>query len=146
MTRQNQAIYDTLLELHDGAAAVTADGNGQVDGSAKIMDLGAEVFRSEWAGQAMMPAAELVIEVTELDETTGDETYVVVFELSNSSSFGSGNFEFVRVPITATGRYIVPVLNQQLGQQYRYCRVKFDVGGTTPSITCVARLTKKRPW
>lgn len=123
--------FDVDLLLKD-AGAVTTDAAAQVGGSARQLDLGgASGSRFE---------AELVIDVSALDLASTDETYQLIFQVSDTSGFGSGVVDFVRIPITATGRVTVGVSNVKSGVAYRYARMFTDVGGTTPSINYTAFL------
>lgn len=112
--------YDANLVLHD-ATAKTADGAG----STAYYDIGAA---------ARMPAVA-VVNVTALDETTGDETYDVIIQGCAASDFSSGVKQLGSMTIDATGRYTILFDNDQGGTVYRYVRAYFDVAGTTPSIT-----------
>lgn len=77
--------------------------------------------------------AMLVVPVGDIDTASGDETYVVNLEESDSS--GSG--------YSATGLSITITADNQVGllriselnvARKRYLRAVLDVGGTTPSI------------
>lgn len=134
--------FDTELQLHDGATAVTADGAGQVGGAAKIIDMiGAANF-----------TADLVIQVTALDITTGDESYEFLLQGSSSATFASDIATLGRIKLgdsttlgsgvsadSAIGTHVAGVHNHvtQVGgvSSYRYIRVFIDVTGTTPSFT-----------
>ncbi len=128
-------IYDSLLELEDGAAAITADGVGS-----DILDLGAAHV-----------TGDIVIDVSAFDQTTGDEQVTIIAELSDSATHASGIepacallLGGATTPLgnrdvaSDTGRYVLPFNNQQNTRQYRYLQLYFDVSGTSPSITCVA--------
>lgn len=124
-----QYPFDVAMLLHDGAAAVTATGNGQVGGSARIFDT-----ESTTAVIARWPAVA-VVNVTALDLADTNETYVAVIEGSNDAAFGSGNEILAQKPITRTGRHVIPFVNFQAGTGFRYLRERWILGGTTPSIT-----------
>jgi len=144
----NNRTWDALTVLKD-AGAVTSSGVGQVGGSNKIIDLGGDPSGSTVAPTAGMGAgpntpADCLIDVSACDSADGNETYVVYIELSNSSSFASGNIVAAQIPITrgSTGRFILPFSNWQQRTYYRYARVGHTLGGTTPSINYIARLGK----
>lgn len=135
-------IYDADLELEDGLAAIIADGEGSA-----IVDLGASVHVT----------GDIVVDVSAIDLVTGDEQYTIIAELSDDSGHASGIEPMGALllgGVTASlgnrdvastvGRYILPFNNQMNDRVYRYLRLHFDVGGTTPSITCVAYLSKSR--
>lgn len=148
--------FDTLLELHDGAAAVTSDGEGQVNSSAKIVDLyqGANIGS---AGVGAEFLGDLLTDVSAFDQTTGDELLTLILEGCNTADFSSG--DIVQLAMfqlgdedtmhgncnldILTGRFIVPFTNEKNGVTYRYVRLAFDVAGTTPSITCTTRMAKR---
>lgn len=113
--------YDANAVLHDGTAK-TADAAGSV----AYYDVGAA---------ARFPAVA-VINATALVGNDGDETYDVIIQGSTDSAFTApvqlGSMAIVRL---LTGRYTILFDNDQNGTVYRYIRVYFDVGGTTPSIS-----------
>lgn len=136
-----QYTLDTTLQLEDAAAAITADGAGSA-----VLDLGAALVHGD-----------IVIDVTAIDATTGDELYAIHVQVSDSATIASG-IETVatlhlggttgalgqRDVASTTGRYILPVINQLATRQYRYMRLYVDVSGTTPSITFTAYLCKRK--
>lgn len=140
---------DSLLQMHDGAAAVTADGVGQVSAAAKILDLGDDDFDG-----VSYVKGQLQIHVSAFDFTTGDEEVLIWFELSSDSDFSVaanvvkragfilGNGRDSGADVTGLKRYTLPVDNEVGDTRYRYARVRFDVSGTTPSITCKIWLNK----
>ena len=113
--------------------ALTADdddGLGNV-----ILDLGSGRFD-----------ALLVFDVSAIDTTSSDESYDIIVQVSNSSTFASGIQEVGRErlghtstrkgAVTSTaGRYEIAFANDILGREYRYLRVLTDGAGTSPSIT-----------
>lgn len=113
--------YDANAVLHDGTA-ITADGAGSV----AYYDIGAA---------ARFPAVA-VVNVTAIDGASSDETYDVQIQGSNATNFSTfqelGSMKITRAD---TGRFTILFDNDQDGTVYRYVRVYFDVGGTTPSIT-----------
>lgn len=139
---------DVETQLHDGAAAVTADGAGQVSAAAKILDLGDDDFDG-----VSYVKGQLQIHVSAFDFTTADETVLVKFQLSSSPTFASDVVDRAALILgdaqqgatvnnTGLKRYTLPVDNEVAATRYRYARVYFDVGGTSPSITCKVWLAK----
>lgn len=113
--------FDSEMVLHDGTA-ITADGAGSV----AYYDVG---------GSFRFPAA-VVVNVTACDDASGDETYDVIIQGSAASNFATTK-QLGSMTITRgdTGRFTILFDNDQDGTVYRYVRVYFDVGGTTPSIS-----------
>ena len=141
-------IFDSGLQLKD-AGAVTTSGQGQVGGSARIVDLGDGDVRGD-----------LVLDVSAIDTTSADESYKLILQGSNSASFASGNEGLAFIALgsatgvqgfnvvgaaTAAGRYIVSFRNERGGTRYRYVRMQHVPAGTTPSINYVAYLSLGRP-
>lgn len=131
--------YDTSLVLHDGTAK-TADANG----SAGILDLGQGAYRGL-----------VVLDVSAMLITDNDELYEVILEASNSATHASGVVELGRLHLGAnevingncdtdrsTGKHYLPFVNEVGGTEYRYVRLRFEISGTTPSITTTAFLTR----
>lgn len=112
---------EMLLELAAGVTK-TADYNG----AAK--DLG-----GGYAPGGIGQPAAAVVEVSALDSTTGDETYAFVVEESDDDSTYTPAGPIISV--TATGALSVPCFLSK-----RYCRLKLDVAGTTPSIAYKSHL------
>lgn len=142
--RRTQYSFDTQTELEDGAGAITTSAVG----STAALDIGG-------GGQpnAAMIYADLVVDVSAIDTTTGDETYELILEGSDSPTFASGIEELGRMHLGGTtglnggqdiasdaGRYVIAVANERNGRTYRFVRLNFVVAGTTPSITCTAFL------
>lgn len=148
MQFNRKGTFDALLEMHDGAAAITADGAGQVDSAAKVLDLGG----------AHTVNGQMIVDVSAFDTTTGDEVCSLKLQGSNTAAFGGTDIvdlatlslgDATQLPGAAdetTGLFEVPFVNRKslagTMTTFRYLRVYFDVGGTSPSITCTAYLTK----
>lgn len=135
--------YDHSTLMKD-AGAIAADAAAQVGGSNKILDLGSTVRLR----------GEVVIQVTAIDVSSGDERYILNLQGSTSSSFASAvvnlaSFQFGDSSVTlesvdsVVGRYEMPFVTEQNGVQYRYLRMYTDVNGTTPSIDYTARIVKE---
>jgi len=128
--------YDKDLLFHDGAAAVTADGAGQVSSAAKVITLGPGRFEGV-----------MLFDVSAIDVSSTDERYVIVIQGSNTSDFSGAKENLAALELGATavrsggaatsttGRYEIPFQNEQDDTVYTYVRVYVDVSGTTPSIT-----------
>ena len=133
--------YDSALEVSDGAiGAITADDVLQTGGADAILDLGAAMFRGT-----------LVVDVSAMDVTSGDETYRICVQGSNSATFASGSVNLATLQLGDQAQFVGVDTDQTTGKHfltfqnivpiagvdttYRYMRVQLDVGGTTPSIT-----------
>lgn len=114
-------IYDAelvLRDIADGAETATAAETGIALDVLKAGDF------------------KVVLDVTALDATTGNETYVLSVETDANTSFGSA-VQVGAVTVTATGRYEVPLSQWQLAKLdsgAAAIRVNATLGGTTPSI------------
>jgi hypothetical protein len=137
---QKDFTPDTSTRLKD-AGAITADAAAQVGGSAAILDLG--LSRVD---------GRVIIDVSAIDVASGDESYLLRTQFSNSSTFASGVIGGPIVQLgdstvligesadSVVGRYELPFCNEINGVTYRYMRMYTDVGGTTPSINYVANV------
>lgn len=139
-----KATYDDALLLHDGVAAITADGGGVVDAAAKILDLG-EGFVD----------AVLVVDVSAIDVVGGDERYAIHLQGSTVAGMATekvglalkelGDDTLILADADAgVGRHLIPFMNvDELGQIQRYVRVFVDCTGATASITFKAYIVKR---
>lgn len=124
-------LIDSQLLFSD-AQAVTADAT-----SSNVIDLGEE--RNLFDGEPM--AVVIIVDVA-ADFTTGDETYEFEIHTDDASNLGS-SIELVAKAIaasalTAGSKHIIPIpVGVELQQ---YLGVKYDVGGTSPSVTVTAFL------
>lgn len=111
---------DADLALFDAAThAVTANGD--------VVDLG-----ENFSPAPVQPMA-IQAHVTDLDEATGDETYVLtVYESADGVTYTAVPYTHA---ITATG-----VFRHVVGVTKRYVRATLTLAGTTPSITLSAWL------
>lgn len=147
-------IYDAGLLLKD-AGAVTTTGQGTVASAAVILDLGAAIVGPSAPTAAQVLDGNMIVDVSAIDVVTGDESYEIVLQGSNSATFASGIVGLAwthiggatGIPGTAAvaslvGRNVVPFRNELNGVVYRYVRVEHVIGGTTPSIDYTARLTR----
>lgn len=149
---------DTLLEIEDGAAAITASGTGSA-----IVDLGGNGDAGTVRGHKMEDSEQAIImgdlflEVSAIVINDDDELYDIVLQFSSDSDFGTaaniqdgptltlGAGAVARTDAdkdAAAGRYILPWRNEFDGTSYRYARLYVVVAGTSPSITFTGRLAK----
>lgn len=125
--------------------AVTADATGT-----NVIDLSQD--RSIGNGEAM--AAVFYVEVA-ADQGTGDESYTFEVEYSSDAAqttdrqlMGRRIFE-AGTPtapaqnadlLVAGFKVIIPIPPTELSESEQFIGIRYDVGGTTPSITCSAYL------
>lgn len=133
---------DFQTTIQGTATAYTAN---QTPINAAIIDLGSG--RCDFS---------VIAEVTALDISSTDESYDLIVQGSNSSTFASGIEELARYRLGATatragaqssvvGRYEIDCSNESPVNgttEYRYCRVLLVVAGTTPSITLGMWITR----
>jgi len=125
-------IIDNDLVVSD-AQAVTADA-----GSTNVIDLGV-TGRRFGAGDAH--AIVLFVDVA-ADGTTTDETYEFEIQTDDDVAFGSAT-ELQAITKTYTQLAVNTVFAFVIDPNWsfeRYLRVRFDVGGTTPTITATMAL------
>jgi hypothetical protein len=129
----SQYTYDAALLLKAPAlVAATADGS-------LILDVGVGLFDSD-----------LVIDVTELDIASSDESYEILVMGSSDAAFGVGANIEPMASITIgdkastrgaagvigigtddlVGRYVLPFRNERNGTTFRYLRIRTIVVGT----------------
>jgi hypothetical protein len=136
-------IVDVLTELKD-AGVLDTSAACQVDSTDQILDLGTGFMN-----------ADMVIDLTAIEVDTGDELYIIGWQLSSKADFADTIVEAVSLKMgdaavlpgdadTAIGRYTVPVHNNYGGTVYRYARLFVTIAGTiTPGgINFSAFLTK----
>lgn len=145
MSEIENRTYDVELLLHSGTIA--ADGDGQVGGADKILDL----------GSTAKVAFDLLIRISAIEIASNDELYKIVLEGSNSATFASGIVNLVTLEVGAlealtpnvdvdstTGVYVLSGTNVLAGTEYRYLRIFVDVTGTIATgITFEATLHKR---
>lgn len=78
----------------------------------------------------------IVMDISVSDDTTGDELYDIVHELSDDLAFTVPvkDFSITLVP-GELGRTLEPMNNQVGGTMYRYSRLRAVLAGTTPILT-----------
>ena len=130
-----QYTFDALLQLKD-AGLLAADGEWQVGGVDRILDVGTGLFQ-----------ADCVIDVTAMEIASGDESYTFVIQGSNSASFASGIATLAEYTVgdastigtaqgtsgvdadDAPGRFVFGVRNEKNGTYYQYLRGWLSVAG-----------------
>jgi len=117
--------YDTTYQLDDGAtASYTASGVAQVGGSDGSADFGTDA--------ESYPLANLVLQITSVDDTTDDETYTFKIEQSASSSFATLTDDIEVTIDNGTANGTTAMHRFQVVQ--RYIRLTYTLGGTTPIL------------
>ena len=138
-------ILDALLQFSD-SQAVTADAVGT-----NVVDL--SVNRSIGNGEPM--AVVFVVEVA-ADQTTGDEDYTFDVEYATNAAQTTGR-QLIGRRVFESGtpdapaqdadllvvgfKVVVPIPPTQLSESAQFMGIRYDVTGTTPTITCSAFLT-----
>jgi hypothetical protein len=142
------APFDAALAFGANGVAETKNATGYF-GAPKQIDIGQGRVLGEWA-----------INITAMDQTTGDESYTFHLLGSNDVAWANGNVEilqsqnfggasgrlFATIPgatpapgATAYGpvgtRDQFPFVNMKSGIVYRYLRCYAVIGGTSPSVT-----------
>jgi hypothetical protein len=126
---RNARIFDNATNMKD-AGLVAASAAATVSAVAKILDLGTGLMEGQ-----------VIVDIAAIEVATGDESYRIEVQLSNSSSFASGIVHSAILHVgdstvtfesadSAIGRYIVPVRNAKNGVLYRYMRIYTRVAGT----------------
>ena len=121
--------------LFSDAQAITVDA-----ASTNVIDLGA--VRQIGQGEPMGIA--ILVDVA-ADFTTGDETYEFELQTDDSEAFGSAadvhQQLITAARLTAGSLHVIPLSPSILPLLERYIRLRYDVSGTTPTITVTAWLT-----
>lgn len=121
---------------YSGAQALTATA-----ASTDIVDHGAD--RNIGIGE---PMCVLVTVDVAADGTTGDETYTAKVETDDNAAFGSPTTISMEVTIPRTAvagdKFAIPIPPDTNSE--RFTRVKYTLGGTTPTLTATARLVPQK--
>lgn len=151
MSFPNDRVYsfDANLVLSDGGAAATATGYSQVGGATAILDLGGN--QSTATKQQARLDAVVVIEVSAIKISSGNETYKLILVGSNDAGLATGNVVLGEIMLgkgtsldilngadSVTGQYELPFCTNQAGSLYEFLGLYQVLGGTTPSITFTA--------
>jgi hypothetical protein len=127
-------LLDAQLLLSD-AQAVTADA-----ASTNTIDLG-DVTPKRVIGDGEPMALVIVVDVA-ADATTGDETYEFQLIESANANLSSPDIILAKsvaaASLTAGAKVVIPV--PPGSPVKRYLGAYYNVGGTTPTITCTAFL------
>lgn len=131
--------------LFSDAQAVTADAVGT-----NVIDL--SVDRSIGNGEPM--GVVFVVDVA-ADQTTGDEDYTFEVEYASNAGQSTGRQLIGRrvfesgtptAPaqdadlLVAGYKFVIPIPQTALSESERYLGIRYDVAGSTPTITCTAYL------
>lgn len=132
LANQRSYSFDAALQLKD-AGLVAASAAAQVAAAAQVINLGA----------AVPFLGVVVIDVTAIEVDTGDETYEIQLQGSNSSTFAGTAAQDLAVmklghltPLagglntSVIGRYELPFINVQADTAYQYLRLFTRVVGT----------------
>ena len=137
-------ILDSQLQFSD-SQAVTADAVGT-----NVIDLG--VDRSIGKGEPL--AVVFTVEV-DADQTTGDEDYAFDVEFASNAVQSTGRQLIGRrvfesgtpdAPaqnadlLVAGFKIVIPIPPTELSESEQFLGIRYDVTGTTPTITCSAYL------
>lgn len=161
MSFPNQRTYsfDANMLVSDNAAAYVASGYLQVAGADAILDLGGNQGvtitlpaiddTATYTPQQARIDAMLVLDITALDITSGNETYQIDVMVSNDPNFAAANvicaagIQFgkgaslrgaVAQKDSVIGRIELGFTNNIAGSIYEFMKVYLTTGGTTPSV------------
>jgi hypothetical protein len=138
-------MYVDAQQLFSDAQAVTADAVGT-----NVIDL--TVDRSIGNGEPM--AVVFVVDVA-ADQTTGDEDYTFDVEYASNAAQTTGRQLIGRrvfesgtptAPaqdadlLVAGFKFVIPIPPTALSESERYLGIRYDVAGTTPTITVTSFL------
>lgn len=130
MRNSKDATFDFAHRMKD-AGLIAADAAWQVGGADKIIDLG--LSRVD---------GRVILDVTAIEVATGDESYRLKLQFSNSATFASGviggpQFHLGDSSVligesadSVIGQYELPFTNELNGVLYQYIRGYTDVAGT----------------
>jgi len=127
-----KGIFDADMEFKD-AGLVGTSAAAEVDGSAKYVDVGTGHFKGQ-----------MIIDVSALEIATGDESYDIVIQGSNTTAFtAAGIVDLCEMNVgakgakrsdcdkdDATGRFKLFFDNENNGTYYQYIRIFTVVAGT----------------
>lgn len=127
-TNHHKYNFDANLEMKD-AGLVASSAAAQVDSADKILNLGDSYVEGV-----------VVIDVTAIEVATGDEQYIIGWQLSDSATFASGIVEAASLILgdstvvggdadTTTGRFTLRVSNEFDGAIYTYARLYTTCAG-----------------
>lgn len=138
-------VLDANNLISDNAAAYTASGFAQVGGANQTLDLGGN--QGVTPTQLARIDAMMVIDVTAIDISSGNETYKLIVVGSNSAALASGVVELAAIQIGkgtsleitnggdfVIGRIELGFCNQVSGNIFEFIAMQLVIAGTTPSI------------
>ena len=137
-------MFDSTHILKD-SSLVTASGNGSVDGSAKVVNLGNGLVRGN-----------MHIDITRIDINDNDEIYRLHLMGGSDSSF-TNEVSLCELELGAKevvegnqdnliSRFVLPFQNEQAGVVYPHVRVRHEIAGTSPKLNYSARLEPDLPF
>ena len=151
----NSFTFDADTELHDGVLNVTATGAG-VSVTGGVLDFGN--VTAQGVEQVAYFPAHLVVDVSVMDRTTGDETYAVIYQLADDDAdFSMATRVLVKARMdfgeevgldgtaqaaTAIGRNVIAVDNELQGELFRFARISHLLAGMTPILHYTAFLSR----
>jgi hypothetical protein len=126
----------------DAADLLKAAGAITATAASSILDKGAARYD-----------ARVIVDISAIDVSSGDESYELRVQLSNSATFASGiqtvgSFRFGDSTVTGgsadtvVGRYELGISTEFNGTTFRYIRINAVIAGTTPSINYTAYLVQ----
>lgn len=134
--------FDVDLYVHDGTA-LSASASGTVDSAAVVWDMGSGYVD-----------ADLVLDVSTLDVTDGDEIVTVQVMVSDTeiatevhcqTQMELGDSAVIKGDVDrTTGRYYIPFNNMiEDGNCKRYAHLYFTLAGTITAFTATGYFAKK---
>lgn len=165
MAFPNQRTYsfDANMLLSDNAAAYTASGYAQVGGADGVVDLGGNQGVTialpaiddtpTYTPQQARIDGYLIVDVTAIDISSGNETYQLDLMVSNDPAFAAGSpvcaggiqlgkgaslRGAVAQKDSVIGRVEIGFTNNISGLLYQYAKLFVTAGGTTPSINILS--------
>ena len=141
-------IPDAQTFLADIATPITASGNMQVGGVDQVLDLrlGADTPPHE----EVRTKFDVIAHLSGVDITSANETYTIVIEGSNDSTFATGVVTLLNQPGLTVAVDEGNVIEQFAGENqlnetlFRFIRGRWVLGGTTPQITAgLVYITKR---
>ena len=150
---------DFSTQLKDVSAGVTANGIAQVGGADNQLDFGG-VSPGPAVTQIAYTPGTIIVEISAIEDTTGDEHYVVAWQLSDNVAFASGVTVLHSALVFGDGATVVDaddqddnypvgqllldVNNSYNGTLFRFGRLVHVLAGTTPILTYTAFFTRNQ--
>ncbi len=129
--------------MYDAAPSIALAANGGValTADANLTAYALDQLDGHWntEGELADQTFAVVINVEDLDLTTGDETYVFSLQFGDAVGFGGGTVITHRLAATAAGQQLAALVDidtvKAMLDDATHMRLQLDVSGTTPSIT-----------